>query len=99
MWQIDKGTGLNVFRQTADSHYSHYKTDNADNGVEVWSDGSYYCGNFRDGAKQGNGVYFWADGSRYSGDWLQDEMAGQGTFTWADGRNFEGTFKDGMMNG
>jgi hypothetical protein len=34
-------------------------------GIEVWSDGSYYYGNFEDGLKEGFGVYFWADGSKH----------------------------------
>jgi len=46
----------------------------------VWSDGSYYHGNFANGVKQGKGVYFWADGSKYSGQWQQDEMSGFGSF-------------------
>lgn len=33
--------------------------------VEVWSDGSYYFGNFLGGSKHGKGVYYWADGSKY----------------------------------
>ena len=38
-------------------------------GIEVWSDGSYYLGNFLEGVKEGHGIYFWADGSKYSGMW------------------------------
>ena len=63
-WIQDKSTGLDVFRKTNSSDRQTGK------GVEVWSDGSYFFGDFNDGMKQGNGVYYWADGSRYSGDWL-----------------------------
>ena len=45
-------------------------------GAEVWSDGSYYHGNFNNGVKEGEGSYFWADGSKYTGSWLADEMSG-----------------------
>ena len=34
-------------------------------GIEVWSDSSYYLGNFMEGVKEGHGIYFWADGSKY----------------------------------
>lgn len=68
-------------------------------GIEVWSDGSYYHGEFREGVKEGEGVYFWADGSKYTGAWQNDEMSGQGTFQWADGRYFEGKFQNGVMHG
>ena len=44
--------------------------------IEVWSDGSYYHGNFLNGVKEGDGVYFWADGSKYTGQWHSDEMSG-----------------------
>jgi hypothetical protein len=36
-------------------------------GVEVWSDMSYYHGEFKDGVKTGMGFYYWADGSKYTG--------------------------------
>ena len=46
----------------------------------MWSDGSYYHGNFRDGVKEGEGIYFWADGSKFTGQWANDEMSGYGIF-------------------
>ena len=61
-------------------------------GIEVWSDGSYYHGNFYMGVKQGEGNYFWNDGSRYKGTWANDEMSGYGCFEWVDGRYFQGDF-------
>lgn len=89
-WELDKSTGLCVFR----------KTNGADgSGIEVWSDGSYYFGHFYEGIKQGQGVYFWTDGSRYEGEWHQDEMSGTGHFKWADGRSFHGNFAQGVMHG
>ena len=57
-------------------------------GIEVWSDGSYYHGNFVSGVKEGEGAYFWGDGSKYEGEWSNDEMSGYGCFKWADGRYF-----------
>lgn len=63
-WQQDKTTGLCVFRQ-----FDSVERQNG-SGIEVWSDGSYYCGGFSEGIKQGFGIYFWADGSRYAGEWI-----------------------------
>ena len=111
-WQQDKATGLCVFRQSNVIEY-YGREDGADpeasqmstmdkqhgEGIEVWSDGSYYLGNFEDGMKQGWGIYFWADGSKYTGNWSRDEMSGNGVFEWADGRYFEGQFKNGVMHG
>jgi hypothetical protein len=58
-WDFDEATRLCVFRQNEASMSEPNK------GIEVWSDGSYYCGAFSNGLKQGDGVYYWADGSRY----------------------------------
>lgn len=114
VWQQDKQTNLCVFRQTnvveylnkeqsvmgteTDSQFMMTEKQNG-KGIEVWSDGSYYLGNFDDGQKEGRGVYFWADGSKYTGNWSRDEMSGQGCFEWADGRYFMGEFKSGVMHG
>jgi len=45
IWQIDKASGLTVFRQNEDSMME------TKDGVEVWSDGSYYYGSFKEGIK------------------------------------------------
>ena len=107
-WQQDRQTGLCVFRQSngqdllaqqtafgmggMDTNSSNMQEKQNGKGIEVWSDGSYYLGNFLEGVKEGQGIYFWADGSKYSGMWSNDEMSGFGTFGWADGRYFEGMF-------
>lgn len=59
LWHQDKSTGLCVFRRS--------EPQSSGDGIEVWSDGSYYFGDFVDGMKQGSGVYYWTDGSRYDG--------------------------------
>ena len=84
-WQQDKTTNLCVFRQSgldANGGRSESPAPEKQNGkgIEVWSDGSYYHGNFKEGVKEGEGVYFWADGSKYSGQWMNDEMSGFGNF-------------------
>lgn len=51
--------------------FKGYLRDDAQNGrgIELWSDGSYYNGEYKNGQKHGRGVYYWADGSKYAGDW------------------------------
>jgi hypothetical protein len=44
-WQQDKATGLSVFRQQGTTERK------SGSGIEVWSDGSYYCGGFSEGIK------------------------------------------------
>ena len=93
-WQQDRTTNLCVFRQSnGQEMFADQTSDGMDTnsdmqpqdkqngkGIEVWSDGSYYHGNFKEGVKEGQGVYFWADGSKYSGSWQNDEMSGFGNF-------------------
>lgn len=105
-WQQDRQTNLSVFRQNAtndifedlnafemqsEATTSMQEKQNGQ-GIEVWSDGSYYHGCFKNGVKEGQGCYYWADGSKYTGMWQADEMSGFGTFQWADGRYFQGSF-------
>jgi len=45
-------------------------------GVETWSDGSKYEGEYVAGKKQGKGKYIWADGSQYDGDWVDNKISG-----------------------
>ena len=100
-WAKDRQTQLSVFRQNVSttieadldlieksSDLTSLQERQNGLGIEVWSDGSYYHGNFNMGVKEGDGCYFWADGSKYTGYWLADEMSGQGCFQWADGRYF-----------
>ena len=88
-WQHDKQTNMCVFRQNANTPGQgnspvNLKWNDSDStekfqngrGIEVWSDGSYYHGDFISGMKAGEGCYFWADGSRYVGQWANDEMCG-----------------------
>ena len=92
-WAKDRQTNLSVFRQNVGSDIENdldtierssdlTSLQERQNGMgaEVWSDGSYYHGNFNNGVKEGEGSYFWADGSKYTGSWLADEMSGQGCF-------------------
>ena len=77
---------------SSQSNYTSQQDRQNGRGIEIWSDGSYYHGNFLAGTKEGEGTYFWADGSKYAGTWSNDEMSGHGCFQWADGRYFQGQF-------
>lgn len=45
-------------------------------GIETWSDGSCYQGEYKRGKKNGFGIYRWADGSRYEGEWEENCLNG-----------------------
>jgi hypothetical protein len=40
-------------------------------GKYIWSDGSYYEGDWHENKITGFGVYLWADGRRYEGSKMQ----------------------------
>lgn len=46
-------------------------------GVETWSDGSKYEGDYKDGKKEGIGTYQWIDGSKYNGTWENNKINGK----------------------
>ena len=51
-------------------------------GIETWTDGSRYEGNYKAGKKHGNGTYVWSDGSKYTGEWRENKITGR--VNWVD---------------
>ena len=47
-------------------------------GVEYWSNGQKYFGDYFNGVKHGKGTSTWSSGSRYVGEWQDDNMNGRG---------------------
>lgn len=45
-------------------------------GIQYFSDGSQYEGNFINGTYNGNGTYYWADGQVYTGQYQNDTRNG-----------------------
>ena len=51
-WKKDKATGLGVFKQKdGNGIFKGYLRDDTQNGrgIELWSDGSYYNGEYKNG--------------------------------------------------
>ena len=55
-------------------------------GVYVWSNGTHYSGEWRNGRQHGQGSLVMPDGSNYQGEWRSGKKHGQGTATYSDGR-------------
>jgi hypothetical protein len=68
-------------------------------GEETWGDGSYFKGEYRDGAKDGKGEMKWPDGNTYKGDFHKGHIEGIGTYSWADGKYYTGEWRNDQMNG
>jgi hypothetical protein len=75
--------------------------DNNLNGVgkEIWSDTSYYLGEFKEHIKEGIGTYRWSDGTVYKGEFKNNQMNGVGVIKYIDDSVYEGEISNGVMNG
>ena len=70
-----------------------------DYGIEIWSDSTYYQGQYLNNKKNGIGFYRWPDGTTYEGEWENNKMNGYGIFTYFDDRAYSGKINNGYMNG
>ncbi|XP_037704769.1 ankyrin repeat and MYND domain-containing protein 1 isoform X2 [Choloepus didactylus] len=61
-------------------------------GVQEWSDGCVYRGQFGLDMKLGFGEFSWPTGESYRGQFYRDHRHGWGTYTWPDGSSFTGSF-------
>ncbi|XP_035509475.1 ankyrin repeat and MYND domain-containing protein 1 [Morone saxatilis] len=61
-------------------------------GVQEWSDGSRYEGEFVNGFKHGTGKYTWSNGECYEGSFYKDYRHGEGLYCWPTGHKFIGKF-------
>jgi hypothetical protein len=60
-------------------------------GMEIWSDGRKYEGDFKNGKKDGEGTFEWPNGNKYIGSWKKGKQHGIGI--WASSK--EGTKRQG----
>ena len=68
-------------------------------GEEVFSDETFYRGEFDKGMKKGIGIYRWPDGTIYQGEWKDNKMKGNGCIIYLDDRIYEGEIDNGEMHG
>jgi hypothetical protein len=69
-------------------------------GVQTFSDGSVYEGDFDADLRQGKGIFRWArQGNVYEGEWNLNLRHGRGIQVWVDGRKYHGDWKNGVIEG
>lgn len=68
-------------------------------GVEFYSNGDCYEGEFYKGKCNGSGVYNFFVKGRYEGDWVDGKYDGYGIESWAKGSRYRGQYKQGMRHG
>lgn len=73
--------------------------NNVRQGVEFYSNGDYYEGEFYKGKCNGSGVYNYFVNGRYEGDWIDGKYDGYGIESWARGSRYKGQYKHGLRHG
>lgn len=68
-------------------------------GVEFYSNGDYYEGEFYKGKCNGSGVYNYFVNGRYEGDWIDGKYDGYGIESWARGSRYKGQYRQGSRHG
>ncbi|KAB1205347.1 Phosphatidylinositol 4-phosphate 5-kinase 1 [Morella rubra] len=68
-------------------------------GVEFYSNGDFYEGEFHKGRSNGSGVYNYFVNGRYEGDWIDGRYDGYGIESWARGSKYRGQYRQGLRHG
>ena len=68
-------------------------------GVEFYSNGDFYEGEFHKGRCNGSGVYNYFVNGRYEGDWVDGRYDGYGIEHWARGSRYKGQYRQGLRHG
>ncbi|KAH6789088.1 histone H3 K4-specific methyltransferase SET7/9 family protein [Perilla frutescens var. frutescens] len=68
-------------------------------GVELYSNGDIYEGEFHKGKCSGSGVYSFIVNGRYEGDWIDGRYDGYGIESWARGSRYKGQYRQGLRHG
>lgn len=68
-------------------------------GVQSYSNGDFYEGEFHNGSCNGSGVYNYFLSGRYEGDWIDGRYDGYGVESWAKGSRYRGQYRQGLRHG
>ncbi|XVE55368.1 hypothetical protein DITRI_Ditri03aG0153000 [Diplodiscus trichospermus] len=68
-------------------------------GVEFYSNGDFYEGEFHKGKCNGSGVYNYFVNGRYEGDWVDGRYDGYGVESWSRGSRYRGQYRQGLRHG
>ncbi|KAJ7568532.1 hypothetical protein O6H91_01G036700 [Diphasiastrum complanatum] len=68
-------------------------------GVQKYSNGDSYEGEFYQGRCSGSGVYYFHMSGKYEGDWVDGKYDGYGVETWFRGSRYRGQYRQGMRDG
>ncbi|KAH7416362.1 hypothetical protein KP509_14G087600 [Ceratopteris richardii] len=87
------------FTWTSGEKPQQEKIKGGQEGIEVYSNGDRYEGDFREGRYSGSGVYYYYMSGRYEGDWVDGKYDGFGVETWTNCSQYWGQFARGLREG
>jgi len=68
-------------------------------GTMLYTDGSKYTGEFRQGMREGKGLYYYANKNKFLGEWKKDLRWGEGKMEFTNGDVYTGSFANNQMQG
>lgn len=68
-------------------------------GKQIWKDGAFFDGEWRNGVASGLGHFQHANKDVYVGEFMNDKANGFGKYTHASGQTYEGYWKDDLQDG
>lgn len=105
-WQMtpsDAGTKPDGKPKIQDAYEGQWHEDKQHGkGMQRWSDGRCFTGEFEQGMFHGEGKMEWPTAKGlmlYEGQYKLDKKHGEGKFSWPDGRSYEGQWCDGSLDG
>ena len=93
-------SGFGVYSVKSFSLHGYWEYDNLNGiAIEVWEDGTYFQGEYKDNKKNGIGLYRWPDGTIYQGEFKDGQMNGLGIMLYSNDCIFSGEIENGFMHG
>eukprot|EP00347_Sterkiella_histriomuscorum_P014743 403359714 len=68
-------------------------------GMQIYSDGSFYSGNWKRSYIDGEGIHIDSQGDVYDGQWIEDVRVGKGTMYYMNGFIYSGQWADDQRHG
>lgn len=68
-------------------------------GVQYWTDGAHYEGQWTFNKAEGQGTFWHAEGDVYRGEFKNDMANGYGDYTHINGSKYKGEFRDDVQEG
>ena len=66
-------------------------------GTPMWTDGTKYVGEHKNGKRHGQGTWTYPSGDKYVGEYKDGKRHGEGTYTQVDGTVGKGIWEDGGL--